>query len=95
MAFTVTPVLGVDAEKAGAGYYSAGQSGHSPQLGATVTMSNGRLATRVTAAAALTAEDRVNINYTTFVATANATGTHAAPVDVALGQAFWAEEYKA
>lgn len=95
MSFSITPVLGIDPNTSGPGYYSAGQPGVSPQLGATVALSNGRLGVRCSAAAALAAAARVNINYTTFVATANATGTHQAAVAVAAGEPFVAEEYKA
>lgn len=100
--FRITPNLGPDLTQTQPEYYwdevgqphgLAGKPTPSYQLGVTVNGNDGKAYIHVTAAAALTAGARVNINRTTWVATANASGTHVAPVAVASGDAFQAGEY--
>lgn len=100
--FRITPNLGPDLWQTQPAYYwdevaqphgLTGKPTPSYQLGVTVNGNDGKAYIHVTAAAALTAGSRVNINRTTWVATANATGTHVAPSAVAAGDAFQAGEY--
>lgn len=93
MPFRITPSLGPDIEQVGPHYFDADQPGHSYELGSIVHTSDGRHGIFVTAAAGLAAGARVNINRTTWVATANASGTHVAPVAVPSGESFHAVEY--
>ena len=97
--FRITPSLGPDLHQTGAEYYwdgvtdPTGTGKPSYQLGSKVVGNDGHAYVHVTAAAALAADARVNINETTWVATANATGTHMAPVAVASGDAFHARQF--
>ena len=95
----VTPILGPDegaVGPAGQYYYNAGQPGHSPQLGVTFLNDRGLKCTyAVSGATALTANARVNIDFATGIATANASGTYVAPVAVPANTDFVAVEYRA
>lgn len=100
--FRITPNLGPDLTQTQPEYYwdevgqphgLTGNPTPSYQLGVTVNGNDGKAYIHVTAAAALAANARVNINRTTWVATANASGTHVAPVAVAADDAFQAGEY--
>ena len=100
--FRTTPNLGPDLHQTGEDYYWDGIAGPtitggtvapSYQPGTKVTGNDGREYVHVVAAAGLAAEDRVNINETTWVATANSSGTHQAPVAVASGEAFQARKF--
>jgi hypothetical protein len=104
MAFRTTPILGPDLTQTGEDYYwdgiaSVDVDGNavdpSYQLGTRVTGSDGHDYTHVTAGEVLAADDRVNINETTWVATKNGTGSHQATVAVASGDAFQAKKYTA
>ena len=63
------------------------------RLGNKEVGSDGRDYIHVTAAADLAADARVNIDEDTWIATANATGTHQAIVAVAEGEAFQARKF--
>ena len=100
--FRTPPVLGPDLHQTSADAYYDTIAGPtitgaavapSYQLGTTVTGNDGHSYTHVTAAANLAADARVNINEATWVATANGTGTHMAPVAVLAGQAFQARKF--
>lgn len=100
--FRTTPTLGPGLRQTGADYHWDGIAGPtiagaavapSYQLGTKVIGNDGREFVHVTAAANLAANARVNINETTWVATANAEGTHMAPVAVLSGQAFQARKF--
>lgn len=100
--FRITPNLGPDLRQTQPDYYwdmvsaphgVTGNPTPSYQLGTTVNGNDGKAYIHVTAAADIAAAARVNINRTTWVATANASGTHVAPVAVKSGDAFQAGEY--
>lgn len=95
----VTPTLGPAAPAvgpAGQYYYDAGQPGYSPQLGVTTLNDNGlKEVYAVSGAAALTAAARVNIDFATGIATANASGLYVAPAAVPISTPFVAVEYRA
>lgn len=95
--FRITPSLGPELHQTGSDYYwdgiAPGVTEPSYQLGSKVTGNDGHVYVHVTAAAALAADARVNINETTWVATASGTGTHMAPRAVAAGEAFQARQF--
>ena len=95
----VTPILGPDEDgvgPAGQFYYNAGQPGNSPQLGVTFLNDKAlKCVYAVSGSAALAANARVNIDFSTGVATANASGTYVAPVAVPISTPFVAIEYRA
>lgn len=95
--FRITPNLGPGLTQTEPDYYwdtiNPNVTEPSYQLGTKVFGNDGHEFVHVTAAAGLTADDRVNINETTWVATANVSGTHMAPVDVASGDAFQARKF--
>lgn len=95
--FRITPNLGPDLHQTGVDYYWDGinpdATEPSYQLGVSVTGNDGHKYVHVTAAADLAKDARVNINETTWVATANASGTHQAPVAVKKDEAFQARRF--
>ena len=97
--YRITPNLGPDLTQTGKDYYwkdlahDAADGGVSYQLGSKVIGNDGHEYVHVTAAGALAKDARVNINESTWVATANVSGTHMAPVAVAGGDAFHARKY--
>lgn len=95
--FRITPSLGPDLTQTGKDYYwdmiDPNVSEPSYQLGSVVHGSDGHAYVHVKAAAALAANARVNIDESTWTATADASGTHMAPVAVAAGDAFHARAY--
>lgn len=94
MVHRITPSLGPDVEQHSAGYYWDNNNKGAPSypLGTVVKGSDGHDYTHVKAAADLAAAALVNINETTWVATANASGTHAAPVAVKANEFFHAKK---
>ena len=95
--FRITPNLGPGLTQTGEDYYwdtiNPNVTEPSYQLGTRVVGNDGHEYVHVTAAGALAADARVNINETTWVATANGTGTHMAPVAVTAGEAFQARTF--
>jgi len=97
--FRTTPVLGPGLRQTSADYHwdmisdPTGAGAPSYQPGTKVIGNDGREYVHVTAAAGLAADARVNINESTWVATADAAGTHQAPVAVASGEAFQARKF--
>ena len=79
--FRITPSLGPGLRQTGTDYYwdgvtaPTGTGKPSYQLGSKVIGNDGHAYVHVTAAAALAKNARVNINETTWVATADAAGT--------------------
>lgn len=95
--FRITPSLGPGLTQTEADYYwdtiAPDVVEPSYQLGSKVIGNDGHEYVHVTAAANLAEDDRVNINESTWVATADVSGTHQAVVAVASGDAFQARKF--
>lgn len=90
MAFRTSPSLGPQLDQTGPYYWDSARavtSEPSYRLGNTEPGNDGHRYVHVLAGAALTAGARVNINETTWVATANASGTHMVPNELTGGVA--------
>ena len=91
MAYTVTPVAGVNfnttvptnANSAGTSVPTMGP------LGTQVFGSDGKRYVLCTTSSTIGNDTACLVNATTFVATANATGTYSSPVDVVSGDYAW------
>lgn len=96
--FRITPSLGPGLRQTGVDYYwdsiAPNVTTPSYQLGSKVVGNDGHEYVHVrNGGAALAANARVNIDETTWIATANGTGTHMAVVAVAANQPFHARQF--
>lgn len=95
--FRITPSLGPALTQTSPDYYwddlSPDVTVPSYQPGSKVVGNDGHEYVHVRAGAALALNARVNINETTWDATADAAGTHMAPVAVANGSWFQARKF--